>query len=168
MEVKYTQGFLDSMDRLFDWRWAPYRWGKWVLDIPRELKWKWQRMNRGWSDCDAWNANHYIAKVLVGMLTHIKKHHVGMPMDMCGEWYTDENGSWKHSRTDDEASAAWEACLQEMIDGFSMMEAEDELPNPNFDDPASRKAWNHKLVQMEDKKQRGLYLFAKHFNSLWD
>jgi hypothetical protein len=89
-------------------------------------------------------------------------------MDMCGEWSTDERGSWKHSLSDEEASAAWGACLQEMIDGFSMVDAINELDNPNFDDPIERKAWDNKLVEMQDKKQRGLYLFAKHFDSLWD
>lgn len=168
MEVKITQGFLDSMDRLFDWRWAPYRWGKWVLDIPRELKWKWQRMNRGWADCDTWNANYYIAEVLAGMLGHLKKHHVGMPMEFCGEMKMREDGTWYHTIPDDESSAAWEACLQEMIDGFKMQNAMNDLDNPNFDDPVDRKAWSNKLIEMQDKQDRGLYLFAKHFGNLWD
>ncbi len=88
MKVEFAEGFQNSMDRLFHWRYAPLRAWKFFLRIPRELKWKLQRMTRGWSDQDVWGAYSYIADVISGMLVHLSEHHGGHPIDMTDEEWT--------------------------------------------------------------------------------
>lgn len=168
MEIKYTQGFFDDMDRLFSWRWAPFRFGKTLLRLPKELKWKWQRMQRGWADCDTWSLDRYISDVLIGSLTHLKENNHSLPMSFCGEMKMRKNGTWYHTVSDEDASKAWNACLQEMIDGFGSKDKEDDLENPDFSDPVAKAAWYAEIERLQAKQTKALALFAEHFNDLWD
>lgn len=168
MDIQYTKGFLDDMDRLFSWKWAPFRWLEKIKDIPREIKYIYQRATRGWCTRDVWGFDRYLAEVIVGGLTHMKKHHCGLPMAFCGEMKMRENGQWYHTTPDDEASKAWEDCLQEMIDGFGSKEKIDELENPDFSDPVAKAAWHAEIERLQAKQTRALALLSEHFDSLWD
>jgi len=73
MEVKFAPGFEKSMDKLFSWKYAPYRAIKWVLRIPRELKWFFQRGFRGYAECDGWDLDNYIINWLPQALLELTK-----------------------------------------------------------------------------------------------
>lgn len=79
MEVKFAPGFWKSVDKLFHWKYAPLRWYKKVKNIPREIKWVYQRATRGWADCDAWGMDTYLAKVMSGMFMKLSKDSYGYP-----------------------------------------------------------------------------------------
>lgn len=168
MEIKFTGNFWDSYNRLFGWRWAPYRWCKAFLGIPRDMKHLYQRMVRGWADSDVWSMENYISDVCIGMLGHLKANHCGRSMEFSGGGTENETGEGKFSLSDEEACKACEDCLQEMIDGFKVTNERNELENPDFKNEESKKAWQDELDRLDAKQKRGLALFAEHFNSLWD
>lgn len=54
----------------------------------KEIKWFIQRGKRGWADCDWWNLDNYISKIMIASMDELmwKGCHVG-----CGEpWEFDE------------------------------------------------------------------------------
>ena len=106
MDIKYTKGFLKDLEKLFHWKYAPLRWWKAFKRIPREIKWKYQRMKRGWADCDVWDMDKYLAEVVPQMLAKLRDNHNGCPHE-----YFD--GS-----KDGNECEAWENKLNELIDGF--------------------------------------------------
>lgn len=83
------------------------RW--WLL---REPIWFIQRGARGWADCDWWNIDDYLAKVIVGMLTKMRNEGCSTPcMDPgTGDPVTEEE---------------WRDILDQMIAGFAVIKADD-------------------------------------------
>ena len=56
-------------------------------DRKREEKWKKQRADRGYSDCDVWNIDSWFISTLKPMLEQLGKNNMGYPMSICKEWY---------------------------------------------------------------------------------
>jgi len=81
MEIKFAPGFKKSMDKMFSWRWAPYRAIRWILRIPREIKWFFQRATRGYADSDVWNLDDYILSWLPKALKQLAKDTGGYPLE---------------------------------------------------------------------------------------
>lgn len=51
-------------------------------------KFKKQRCNRGYADCDLWNMDWYLMELIPSMLEDLAKRHNGHPYDMTDEEYT--------------------------------------------------------------------------------
>ena len=162
MEIKYTEGFMDDLERLFSWRYAPLRACQWVIRLPREIKWLWQRMTRGWANCDVWSMDSYLARVIPEMLEHLKKNHNGLP-GFLFDIKTKDEGPPDVTPLDEIAEARWMALLDEMIAGFK---AHDELHGLNVGDDVE--AYRKKQDEIEVKRIKGMSLFVEHFHSLWD
>jgi hypothetical protein len=55
------------------------------FDIPyhiRKVKWFLQRGFRGWADCDVWDFDHYLSRVISGGLEHLSRNNHGFPCTM--------------------------------------------------------------------------------------
>lgn len=139
MKVEFAPGFQDSMDKLFHWKYAPYRAWKWFLRIPREIQWKWQRMNRGWSDQDVWGAYYHLSRVIPGMLRNLADNHMGHPGAL----------------TDEE----WTAKLRSMADKIEAYVIMSEMPD---DWTMEKENEAYKITQ------EGLREMADWFGNLWD
>lgn len=137
---------------------SPYRpfcsyWWKYWFS-PRSyyyyVKYKWQRAQRGWADCDVWSLDHYLAAWLPGALEHLKKTKHGIPCAMFREEDNGvlENGCWGPSEAATKrAEREWDAVLDKMIAGFKAY--------PQSDDD-------------EQIFDEGMALFVKYFGCLWD
>ena len=54
------------------------RWPCWL----RAIRYRWQRSQRGWADCDVWNLDTYLARVIAGSVTRLRLHHHGYPSSL--------------------------------------------------------------------------------------
>lgn len=170
---------------------APYRgWVrgvKKVLESPKRLvnkiKWKWQKVSRGWSDRDAWNLDYFYADLIERSLREYKENRMGSPelpkRDEDGNIVRDKEG-WPVPV--DNPHQVWDEKLEEMIWAFNKAKkvAEGDL---QFDDlGVLGERWNESYKASADifgednvmtkeeikKMKRGMDLFTKHFFALWD
>ena len=108
-----------------------------------ELKWFWQRGTRCYSDRDVWGLYSFHARLMVKMLTSLRKTSHGYPMSS--------------------SPKRWDKILSIMIDGFTAVtEAEDDFTKYSY--PEHIKVWKSRAK----RTKRGLEAFAKHYESLWD
>ena len=116
-----------------------------ISRIPLGIKWSWQRIFRGYADCDTWNFDDYLSEVIVGGLRHL--------------------ANWAHSYPDIFGSCeSWQTWLRETAD---MIEEgndtewwyESKLP---YEDTAKEMKRRHEVLN------NGLDRFTEHFKSLWD
>lgn len=156
MKIQYAQGFQDSMDRIFHWKYGPLRAWKWFIRIPREIKWLYQRMTRGWADSDVWSLDSYLAPLIRDALKELQKDKHGIPSQFCGEFVMNPDTKiWGHTRNDDEARAEWDSVLDKMIQGFDAVALQDDCTHENWE-------------PLEKRRIEGMELFVKHFHSLWN
>jgi hypothetical protein len=108
---------LSSGYRRFIWRW----WKHYLS--PRTyyyyFKYKIQRANRGWADCDIWSLDNYLAEWIPDALKRLKDVKHGIPMEVfpTDPQYIDHTGN----ATDEAmkiASKTWDEILGKMIAGF--------------------------------------------------
>ena len=53
----------------------------------REEKWKKQRMERGYSDCDVWDMYTWFIGTIKPMLEQLSKNHMGFPASIGKNWF---------------------------------------------------------------------------------
>lgn len=118
-----------------------------------------QRGRRGFSDEDVWDFGSYLAEIVPPAVRQLKKGH-GCP----SEFYNKE-------RLNDECHL-WHDILEEIAQGFEAVLA---LNNFNYfrtektDDGHYKQEIDQERYDALNKKaERGLELFAKWFQSLWD
>jgi hypothetical protein len=46
---------------------------------PKFFKYAWQRITRGYADCDCWEIKSYLSEIIPGMLQHLRDNHMGSP-----------------------------------------------------------------------------------------
>lgn len=179
---------LGSGYRLFAW---PYWWQHWFSwrTYFYYVKYKIQRAQRGWADCDVWSLDNYLSQWLPDALRHLKETKHGIPMAM----FTDEEASRQDPEgwtgPDDtameRAGKVWGTTLDKMIEGFEAWNRMDEglyekelgeypmwnLDDINKPDPVREERFKKSEVLRErDDKifKEGMALFTQHFGSLWD
>ena len=70
------------------WRY-PSNWLENIRQIPRSIRWSYQRITRGFADVDVFNLDCYLSGVIIGTLNHLADHHFGVPYslkDSPDEW----------------------------------------------------------------------------------
>lgn len=143
-----------------------------------------QKIRYGCSDKECWNLDVTLSKIIHTKLCYFKKmNRMGWPSRIssdCGISNTYE----------DLCIQKWEEILDEMIWTFDFINNPDKYaPFPeelmqkntnseNLSEDLNREKtqqkqqiWNQYVKKCEDlgvRKQKGLELFAKHFDSLWD
>lgn len=145
------------MKRLFAWQYAPLRWWQTFLNLPREIKWKWQRMWRGWADSDVWSIDGWFLETMPGMLRLLRKKKIGYPAGL-------------------KSVKEWNKILAKMIDGFELRNRWEcdyasivgDQNYYNFKDPVWRKKYDAKQKEVDKKFDEAMGLFHKWFFALWD
>ncbi len=118
-----------------------------------QVKYALQRVFRGWDDRAVWSIDYYIADLIVKLLTQLKNHHYGIPIDMFdGLSYEDENKCAYSEKDQKIADERWCNILQEIIDGFD----EYVYNDVNYD------------CYKSEKFEKSFELFKKHFIKFWD
>lgn len=122
-----------------------YRWSYYtthphelILEKAREIKYFWQRGRRGYSDRDCWSIDGFLLKILPPMIAGLRDRGIGYPCDM-------------------ESREEWEKLLSIILMG---LEANQRICDMDFD--------NETYEALQLMSDKGLFLLAKHFNSLWD
>jgi hypothetical protein len=144
-----------------DWRWFCRRWwAHWLnpFTYTRAARWAYQRVTRGYADCDLWSLDHYLNSILVPALTQFKDRAHSYPGELTFE--------------------AWKAQLDVMIAGFQAADDLDAGPPDRFfrDNPEStfgieffdiegERAWSEERVAV---RELGLATFMKWYGHLWD
>lgn len=131
----------------------------------RWLKYKIQRGNRGWADCDTWSLDDYLSEWLPDAITHLKKHTHGHPDQLTQEAWAEildkiAEGFRGYRR-------ASEGLYEEELGPFPLHELND-MYKPNF---LCEQRIN-KTTEFEKRDMKlfdeGMTLFVKHFGDLWD
>jgi len=157
------------------WDWAESWWHRyfwnWFSDIPRNIKYFFQKGMRGWSDSDLWDMHHYITETILNMLVELKAKKHGYPstQDDKGEWDYDED--------------RWNSILNEIIDGFAILRKVDigdehleyapAFPDDKRIDMESHMrehypTWRFVTREEEAKVKRAFELLLKYYYGLWD
>lgn len=129
-----------------------YRFFYRIGEIPREIKWFFQRGKNGYAECDVWSLCNYLEEWLPKAIRDLKENISGCPSEL----YDKENKGKECER--------WENILEKIIQGF---EASRSLSNLDFfteDNKIDKK----KEEELNRKFNEGMKLFAKYFNNLWD
>lgn len=127
-------------DLISDFKGRSFPWNFWYffIDLPKQIKWFFQRGWRGWADADIWSFDWYLSRVITSGLKHFKKNLHGHPPDITSE--------------------EWEKILQKIIDGFQAWIEVQEFDSLD----------TIKLDKLVRKASTGRKLFSKWFGNLWD
>lgn len=159
-------------------------------DYVRSIKWGLQRADRGWSDCDAWGAYSYLAKVIKETCQYIKQHKHGVPMGCFKKSDPmDDSGNFTEEATEI-ADKRWEYALNDIIFTFESLQKIDEHdlilpPGKNYFNEEEIIRWQKycdsvngrsnrepkaRIMTIEEFKRyhRGWKMFKKYFQNLWD
>ena len=99
------------------WYWTRRAWREVRYPPPwRRAKWNWQRMRRGWADCDAWSLDCYIARVLSGAVLQLAKGHA----------YPGEGTEW-------DTPEKWEAHLKNLSARLGVWNDETFLDDDSYE-----------------------------------
>jgi len=102
-----------------------------------------QRAFKGWADCDCWDMDYYLSKIIPAMLRDLKDNRFGQPEELTEE--------------------EWDKKIDEMIEGFEAARRVIDLDYPdNGEDLGKMVNADQKLFKAKGK------LFIKWFFDLWD
>jgi hypothetical protein len=156
-------------DWLESW-WHRFFWN-WFSEIPRNIKYFFQRGIRGWSDCDLWGMQSFLTETILNMLVELRRIKSGYPATL------DEKGKYSYDEQ------RWNKILDEMIEGFTILRKSDTYDEmieyaPDFPDSdriemeKSMKekypSWRFTTREEEEKVKRAFELMFKYYHSLWD
>lgn len=159
--VKVTRDAEKLLDELFmeEARWYERVW--WGVSdawnsARRGIKWKFQRMFRGYSDYEVWNLGCASAKYILPRLKAFAEDTIAYPPAY--ETFED-----------------WKADLEKMIAAFdwaaNLDEREDELIRKCggyfAKDADGETAWVKRLAEKEKEVEEGMALFGKNILNLW-
>ena len=125
-----------------------YRTFYFIEAIPREIKWAWQRVFRGWDDRVVWSIDIYLNKNMPLWLDKLKKTKQGVPVVMFPDDY-----SGNDVVIEKEDKEKWDRELDKMIMGFK---ANDNLCFVKCSE-SDEALW-----------KEGIESFVKYYNNLWD
>jgi hypothetical protein len=114
----------------------------------RKIKWAFQKIFFGYSDCDLWNLDHHLAEIILPRLKSFKKSkRHGVPGDLCPLDQTDAEF--------EKVIKEWEEIIDTMIKAFELI-INDE--------------WHTSKEMLEQERliKIGLDNFAKYYRGLWD
>lgn len=108
-----------------------------LQDLWFNIKERYLKIFRGYSNIEIWNLDYYHSKRMVILLTKFKERTYSYPIEL-------------------DSGKDWAEIIQQMIDGFQANMDKDGI---NVD------IKEHKRLNKIELK--GLKLFIKHYNSLW-
>lgn len=143
-----------------------------IRDLYNNIKWFIQRGKRGYADCDVWDLDMYLSKVISKSVKDLQKQTTGVPSDMAGMFDED------YPEEIDEYSKEWKRILGEIVWVFETMQKFDHDWMPVYDETKRESIENfanfcsgkyHVMTKEEmDRYNQGWEHFKTRFMSLWD
>ena len=171
------EAFFNSRDSKITW-YESLWWGftevfkRIFVSAPRKMKYRLQKMLRGYSDLDIWNANTAIAKFVTPLLKDLLQQNKAVPLsiyDECNENADLAFKRWSYYQRLMIFSFEYETYLSGSLSTKKEKEFERKyllsskaLEVISVDDPDSKR-----LQYLSKRQKRGLELFAQYFNDLW-
>lgn len=132
------------------WRY-PCNWWKNIKHFIRSWKWAYQRVTRGYADCDVWNLDCYYSTIIPRTLRALAASSHGYPMKLVEDIYGPQN-------SDDEMYKLWQNYLIETAAHF---EKSEELDS---DDTFSMEIYKESMEEL----QLGFDMLIQAYRDLWD
>jgi len=144
-----------------------YTWTKiidWPMDFYRDVKWFIQRGRRGYSDRDRWDIDFYLTSIIVPMVKNLKENHSSVP-------------TWTKEKSEEEAEKEWNDILDDIIFAWEtnnkILETDWIYVTKNNRKRLENAFKNRKDMHVMTKEEceryrKGMRLFTKHLNGLWD
>lgn len=131
--------------------------------MEQDLKSRWQRSKRGWSDTDIWSIDTWFCDVVPGMLRHLADTHMGTPIDFA---FVDVD-----NQIERKDSTNWPRTLRQMADDLEAVKRHDEKwfygDNPLYSRDSFDQCTEEEAIAYS-KVKAGLVAFTEYFHSLWD
>jgi hypothetical protein len=96
-----------------------YCWWNYLDMLPRRIYWFFQRGFRGYGDCDVWDFDLYLAKIISNGLKQLKKEEHGCPGNIYNKYFIRKNLTQKQK--DKLAIKEWNIILDIIIRGFELV-----------------------------------------------
>ena len=109
----------------------------------REIRWAFQRMKYGYSECDVWNIDSYFLQTIVPMLEDLQRNGISYPGGITFE--------------------GWKDILDDMI--YHFLEGNEDTCSKTIKD---FKDWCEYNNYINTHLNKGFELFIKYFRDLWD
>ena len=97
-----------------DFRMCKLRYGLnimgYIKHICKCIKWSWQRVFRGYAECDKWSIYDYLQKLIPDMLQDLRDNRMGSPSCL-GENFVNSEGMMVNDTCHDE----WDKILDRMV-----------------------------------------------------
>lgn len=159
--------------------WIFYRIKDFIKNLPRNIKWFFQRGIRGYADCDVWDIDYWFLNTIIPMLKQFNKTKHGYPGNITAEewdkiidkmiFYFTESDEQKCSKQNQYKDQFNNIIWQDGILYFD----KNKLTKTEY------KQYNnirHKYFQREKelsqyrekKKNQAFKLFSEYFWHLWD
>ena len=147
-------------------------WLRWIIynlpDIPkncyRNIKWFIQRGKKGYADCDVWDFDNYLSKIISNGLIDLKSQVHGVP---CHPNFSSKDGK-------DIYLDKWKTVLDEIIWTFEVVQkiinAEWLYLNSKKRNNTKMKEFGYYIMSKEEclRYRSGWKLFQKYYFNLWD
>lgn len=160
-------------------RW--YRIDKKIKHFFKNIKWVWQRITRGYADCDIWSLDAWLVCLLPQAIRTLESKLHGHPYDMTEEeWHEYLLKMATHFENYYVAHIEWENPIE--LPSFSVEElfekngqklrrlSIDEVKN--YDYQEKRKLWREEEEKhakyMKEELHKGLSMLEARFGDLWD
>jgi len=115
-------------------------------DVKNEIIWGWQRLFRGYDDRWFWSIADNLTPILID----------------CIKYYKSKNDSYP---TEFKNRKEWDKILDKIIKGFEIKNKIDYLQYEKF---KNRDDFIKEYKRLEKIKIKGMKLFAKYYDNLWD
>lgn len=139
-----------------------------LKNLPHQIKWKLQRLFRGYSDADLWNLDIRLSEIILKHLIEFKKmKRMGHPI-LEDVVTSDEFEEIKKQYNNDPSQYSpilWELIIDKMIESFELTKNKFDADLPKT---SEGKLDIKKLDETNQRIQQGLQLFAKYLPDLWD
>lgn len=146
MKIEFAPGFQKSWDRLFSLWYLPYRIFSWIKRSPREVKYAYQRVVRGYDDTCHWSLNFYLAERISVECRTLAENCNGCTEELFDNT-NKEDQCWK-----------WKAILIEIAEGFEAYIKHEE------DGPFDNESYDKMKVRLD----HSFDLLKKWYPNLWD
>lgn len=132
-----------------------------IGDLLEQIKWAYQRVARGWDDRVVWSVDHWLDSIMPDILRKLNEIKHGTPTCLFEKLPEDVYEYTKEQEK--RAHDLWDSIIKEMIIGFEASKQLDDLYiKTTFED------YKKEAKELERKRRKGMLLFVKHYNSLWD
>ena len=117
------------------------------------FKWGWQRVTRGFADCDTWNLDMHLLNHMSDTIRYLADHSHGWPQSKEFPEFED-----------------WQKYLREMANHFYRANENNECFPFSFENDEDFTLENLEAYekQFDDEFHAGLQMLEKHFWNLWD